>query len=147
MFTTIRGTDTACNYAGFLWNLYSLGWRDQNAGPKRCYYSQASRAQSPLNAFCTWCNMLLTVVAPLPSFSPQILLYSPFTSTFFFPPHVHESYGTGNYIVISGSLKVSNFHRIFDLSKNMYKNIFVNLYSTVLIFFKLLFLYNNYKIV
>ena len=44
-------------------------------------------------------------------------------------------------LAISGSLKNSNFHRIYDPSKNMYKNIFANLYSTVLFFFKLLFLY------
>ena len=59
---------------------------------------------------------------------PPILLYSSFTSTLFFPPYVHESYGTGNYNIISGSLKNSNFHRIFDTSKNMFKNIFSNLY-------------------
>ena len=34
--------------------------RPQDAGSKRCHVSQTSCAQSPLNTFYTWCNMLLT---------------------------------------------------------------------------------------
>ena len=101
--------------------------------------------------FCSWCNLLLTVVAPFPR-----IQYSPISLLKFFltppspPPSsspltCHEIYGTGNYNIISGSLKNSNFHKIFDPSKNMYKNIFSNLYLTVLLFFKLLFLCNIYK--
>ena len=44
----------AWDYAILLYILY------RDAGPKRCYHSQTSRAQSPLNQFYTWCNMLLT---------------------------------------------------------------------------------------
>ena len=51
---------TAWDYAGLLCYLYSLGWRDQAAGPKRCHYSQTSRAKSLLDPFYAWYNMLLT---------------------------------------------------------------------------------------
>ena len=37
---------------------YCLGWRNQNAGWIRCHYSQACRAQSPLNPFYTWYNRM-----------------------------------------------------------------------------------------
>ena len=43
-----------CRVAGPLCNLY------RNASPKRCCYSQTSRAQSSLNSFYIWCNILLT---------------------------------------------------------------------------------------
>ena len=123
----------AWDYACLLWNLCSLGWRDRNAVPKRCYYCQSSRSQSPLNPFAhgaTYCWLWLhhPPVVNILLLLPPILPYSSFTSTLFFPPYVHESYGTGNYNIISGSLKNSNFHRIFDTSKNMFKNIFSNLY-------------------
>jgi len=50
---------------GHKWvNLYSIGWRDRDAGPKCCHYSQISHAQSPLNRFCTWCNMMLSGLYP-----------------------------------------------------------------------------------
>ena len=44
---------TAWDYGGLLCNLY------RDAGPKRCHHSQTSRAQSPLNPFYTWYNMML----------------------------------------------------------------------------------------
>ena len=66
---------TAWDYAGLIWNLYSLGWRNRDAGPKRCHYSQNSRAQSPLNPFYRWCNMLLTVLYHFPVVSISHLLY------------------------------------------------------------------------
>ena len=34
--------------------------RDAGPNPKHCHYPQTSRAQSPLNPFYTWCNILLT---------------------------------------------------------------------------------------
>ena len=78
-----------------------------------------------------WCNSLLTMVAPSPccsqhsaSSGPPIFPYSSFISTLFFPPYMHESYSTGNYNIISGSMKNSKFQRIFDTSKNMFKNNF-----------------------
>ena len=128
------------DYAGLLWNLYSLGWRYRDAGPKRCHYSQTSRVSNlsilkpPLNPFAhgaTYCWLWLhhPPVVNILLLLPPILPYSSFTSTLFFPPYVYESYGTGNYNILSRSLKNSNFLRIFDTSKNMFKNIFSNLYK------------------
>ena len=86
----------------------------------------------PTQPFCTWCNLLLTMVAPFPrsqhsapSPSNSCLLLLHFHPLFIY---VHESYGMGNYNKISGSLKNSIFHGIFDTSKSMFKNIFSNLY-------------------
>jgi len=61
---------TAWDYTGILCNLY------RDAGLKRCHYSQASRAQSALNPFYTWCNMLLTGLHHSPVVSNPILLLS-----------------------------------------------------------------------
>ena len=63
--------------------LFNLYW---DAGPKCCQHSQTSRAQSSFNPYNTWYNMFLTMIAPFPSSSPQILLHSPFTSPLSFPP-------------------------------------------------------------
>ena len=63
-------TSTTLNYAGLLGNLY---W---NASPKRCHNSQTSRAQSPLNNFYTWCNMLLTGLPHSPVVSIPLILPS-----------------------------------------------------------------------
>ena len=58
--------------------------------------SETSRAQSPLNSFSTWCNMLLTVwVAPFPrsQHCPQVHPYSPFTSSLYSPPLCAQELG------------------------------------------------------
>ena len=54
----------------FLCNLY------RDAGPKRCHHSQTSRAQSPLNPFYTWCNILLTEFHYSPVVSIPLVLPS-----------------------------------------------------------------------
>ena len=64
---------TAWNYAGLLCNLY------RDAVPKRCqfcHHYKTSRAQSPLNPFYTWCNMLLTGARHSPIVSIPLLLPS-----------------------------------------------------------------------
>ena len=55
---------------GLLCNLY------RDAGPKRCQHSQTYRAQSPLNLFYTWCNMLLTRLHHSPVVSIPLFLPS-----------------------------------------------------------------------
>ena len=74
----------------FMCNLYSLGWKDRDASIKRCHYPQISRAQSPLNPFYTWCNMLLTLFYHSPIVSIPLLLPSnssilPFTFPLYLP--------------------------------------------------------------
>ena len=49
-----------------------------------CHCSQTSHAKSSLNPFCTWCNMLLTVVAPF--LHSQ---HSPPSPLKFFLPRLH----------------------------------------------------------
>ena len=66
------------NYAGHLYNPY------RDAGPKLCHHSQTSRAQSPLNPFYTWCNMLLTELPHSPVVSIPLPLLS--NSPLSFPP-------------------------------------------------------------
>ena len=61
---------TAWDYAGFLCKLH------RDAGPKRCHHSQTSRAQSPLNPFYTWCNILLTEFHYSPVVSIPLVLPS-----------------------------------------------------------------------
>ena len=127
------------DYASLLWNLYSLGWRHRDAGPKRCHYSQTSRVSNlsvfkpPLKPFAQgatyyWLWLHHPPIVNILLLLPPILPDSSFTSTLFFLPYVYESYGTGNFNIISGSLKNSNFDRIFDSSKKMFKYIFSNLY-------------------
>ena len=70
-------------------------WRDRDAGPKRCHYSQTFRAQSPHNPLYTWCNMLLT---GFPFSSPQILSYSPFIPPP--PPPPLHAWALGAIIII-----------------------------------------------
>ena len=75
--------------------IYSVGLRrPPDAGPKHCQHSQISRAQSPLNLFHTWCNMLLTGLHQSPVVSIPLLLpskYSYFTSLLSLPPlHARE---------------------------------------------------------
>ena len=48
------------DYATLVCNLYNLGCRPRYASPKRCHSSETFRAQSPLNPFYIWSNMLLT---------------------------------------------------------------------------------------
>ena len=61
--------------------------RPRDAGPKRCHNSQTSRAQSPLNPFYTWCNMLLTGLHNSLVVSIPLLLPSNSSIlSFFFPP-------------------------------------------------------------
>ena len=74
---------TAWDYAGLLCNLNSLDLRDHDAGPKCCHYSQTSRAQSPLNHFYSWYNMLLTQSHSTPP--PLKFFNTPLTSSLFFP--------------------------------------------------------------
>ena len=74
---------TAWDYAGLLCSLYSLGWRYQDADPKRCHYSQTSHAHSKL--FLHMEQHVADWVPPFPhtQHSPpfvQILPFSPFTS-------------------------------------------------------------------
>ena len=72
---------TVWEYGGHLCNLYSLGWRDRDAGLKLCHYSLTSRAQSPLNHFYTWRNMLLTGLHHSPVVSIPLLLLLPSNSS------------------------------------------------------------------
>ena len=63
----------------------------QDAGPKRCQHSQNSRAQSPLNPFYTWCNILLTELHHSSVVSIPLLL--PSNSSIFplqLPPLFHS---------------------------------------------------------
>ena len=80
----------ALDYAGLLWNLFSLGCRDRDAGPKRCHYFQTSCAQSHFNPFYTCCNMLLTRLHHSPVVTIPLLLPSnysmlPLHRPLFFP--------------------------------------------------------------
>ena len=83
---------TVSDYAGLLYNFYSLGWRNRDVGPKCCHYSQTSRAQSPLNPFYTWynhhvaTNMLLTGLHQSPVVSIPLLLPSNLTIIPLQPP-------------------------------------------------------------
>ena len=82
---------TRWDYPGLMSNLYHLGWRYQDADPKRCYYSQTSCVESPLNPFWKWCSMLLTVLHHSPIVSIPLLLPSnPSILLLFFPPCEHE---------------------------------------------------------
>ena len=70
---------TAWNYAGLLCNLY------RDAGPKRCHLYQTSRAQSSLNPFYTWCDILPSGLHHLPVVSIPFLLLS-YSSILHLPP-------------------------------------------------------------
>ena len=88
--------------------------RPQDAGPKRVHYSQTPRAQSPLNPFYTWCNMLLTGLHRSPisqhsSSSPHIFPYSLFTSSLFFPPSLHTLELEVIIIIIISAASVDGF--------------------------------------
>ena len=89
------------DYASLLWNLYSLGWRYRDAGPKHCDYSQTSRVSDLsilkplLNYFAhgaTYCWLWLhhPSVVNILLLLPPILPYSSFTSTLFFPLRARE---------------------------------------------------------
>ena len=84
------------DYASLLWNLYSLGWRYRDAGPKHCDYSQTSRVSDlsilkpPLNYFAhgaTYCWLWLhhppvvNILLLLPPILPYGLLTSVYIST------------------------------------------------------------------
>ena len=133
MNTCLPPSEAACSmswdYASFLWNLYNLGWRNQDAGPKCCHYSQTSCAQSPFNPFPHGAGYCWLWLHHHPVVSILLLLPS---NSFLLPLHLYpllpSSHAWGNYNIISGYLKNLNCHRVFDPSKNMYKNIFSNLY-------------------
>ena len=72
---------TAWDYVCLLCNHY------RDAGPKRCHYSQTSRAQSPLNPLYTWSNMLLTGLHHSPVVSiPLLLPWNPCMLPLHLPP-------------------------------------------------------------
>ena len=87
-------------YASLLCNLY------RNAGLKRCYYFQTSRAQSPFNSFYIWCNMLLTGLHHSPPL-PFKFFHSPFISFLCFPPLCAQE---SRAIIIIIAYRIDNRH-------------------------------------